>query len=43
MIEKVFDAMDMEKPIIATDVADLQLILDGCGLVVEPEKYSPAG
>lgn len=34
---KVFDAMAMAKPIIATNVADLPQILDGCGWVVEPE------
>ena len=33
---KVFDAMAMAKPVVATDVNDLPLILDGCGLIVEP-------
>jgi glycosyltransferase involved in cell wall biosynthesis len=33
---KIFDAMAMAKPIIATNVADLPLILDGCGIIVEP-------
>ncbi|MDI6765237.1 MAG: glycosyltransferase family 4 protein [Bacteroidota bacterium] len=33
---KVFDAMAMAKPIIATNVSDLPNILDGCGIVVEP-------
>jgi glycosyltransferase involved in cell wall biosynthesis len=33
---KVFDAMAMAKPIIATDVSDLPEILDGCGWIVEP-------
>jgi glycosyltransferase involved in cell wall biosynthesis len=33
---KVFDAMAMAKPIIATRVSDLPIILDGCGLIVEP-------
>ena len=33
---KVFDAMAMAKPIIATNVSDLHGILDGCGLIVEP-------
>ncbi|MDX2479781.1 MAG: glycosyltransferase family 4 protein [Desulfuromusa sp.] len=33
---KLFDAMAMAKPIIATNVADLALILEGCGLIVEP-------
>lgn len=37
---KVFDAMAMAKPIIATNVADMQLILDGCGIVVEPGDIS---
>lgn len=35
---KVFDAMAMAKPIIATNVSDLPEILDGCGWVVEPER-----
>lgn len=35
---KLFDAMAMAKPIIATNVSDLPEILDGCGLIVEPEK-----
>ena len=35
---KVFDAMAMAKPIIATNVSDLYEILDGCGWIVEPEK-----
>lgn len=33
---KMFDAMAMAKPIIATDVSDLARILDGCGLVIDP-------
>lgn len=33
---KVFDAMAMAKPIIATDVSDLPKILKGCGIIVEP-------
>jgi len=32
---KVFDAMAMAKPIIATDVSDLPKILRGCGLIVK--------
>ena len=32
---KIFDAMSMAKPIIATNVADLPLILDECGIIVE--------
>lgn len=35
---KVFDAMAMAKPIIATDVSDLPEILKGCGLIVEPDN-----
>ena len=35
---KVFDAMAMAKPIIATAVSDLPEILDGCGWTVEPEN-----
>jgi len=34
---KVFDAMAMAKPIIATNVSDLPEILNGCGWIVEPE------
>lgn len=34
---KVFDAMAMAKPIIATNVSDLPEILDGCGWIVEPD------
>ena len=33
---KVFDAMAMAKPIVATNVNDLPQILDGCGWIVEP-------
>ncbi len=35
---KVFDAMAMAKPIIATRVSDLPEILDSCGWIVEPEN-----
>jgi len=35
---KVFDAMAMAKPIIATNVSDLPKILDGCGWIVQPEN-----
>ena len=35
---KIFDAMAMAKPIIATNVSDIPEILDGCGWIVEPEK-----
>jgi glycosyltransferase involved in cell wall biosynthesis len=34
---KLFDAMAMARPIIATTMSDLPAILDGCGLLVEPE------
>jgi len=40
---KVFDAMAMAKPIIATNVSDLPEILNGCGWIVEagnPEQLS---
>jgi glycosyltransferase involved in cell wall biosynthesis len=33
---KIFDAMAMAKPIIATNVSDIADILDGCGIVIEP-------
>jgi len=35
---KVFEAMAIAKPIIATNVSDLPEILDGCGWIVEPEN-----
>jgi len=35
---KVFDAMAMAKPIIATAVSDLPEIVDGCGWIVDPEN-----
>lgn len=35
---KVFDAMSMAKPIISTDVSDIRKILDGCGVVIEPDN-----
>jgi len=38
MPAKVFDAMAMAKPIIATAVSDLPEILAGCGWIVEPEN-----
>lgn len=34
---KIFDAMSMAKPIIATNVSDIPQILDNCGIIVEPE------
>ena len=33
---KIFDAMAMAKPIIATNVSDIPEILDGCGWIVDP-------
>jgi glycosyltransferase involved in cell wall biosynthesis len=33
---KVFDAMAMAKPVIATNVNDLSKVLDSCGWIVEP-------
>ncbi|NPD90106.1 MAG: glycosyltransferase family 4 protein [Asgard group archaeon] len=33
---KVFDAMAMEKPIVATNVNDLPIILEGVGWIVQP-------
>jgi len=33
---KVFDAMAMAKPVVATNMNDLPQILDGCGWIVEP-------
>jgi len=35
---KVFEAMAMAKPIIATNVSDLPEILENCGWIVEPEN-----
>jgi len=35
---KIFDAMAMAKPIIATNVSDLPDILEGCGWIVETEN-----
>jgi len=37
---KVFEAMAMAKPIIATRVSDLPEILDGCGWIIQPENPS---
>ena len=36
---KVFDAMAMAKPIVATSVSDLPEILDNCGWIVDPEDH----
>lgn len=33
---KVFDALAMGKPIVATDTSDLSMVLDDCGVIVEP-------
>jgi len=38
MPAKVFDAMAMAKPIVATDVSDLADILNGCGWITEPQN-----
>ena len=35
---KVFDAMSMAKPVIATDVGDMRDILKGCGWVIKPQQ-----
>jgi glycosyltransferase involved in cell wall biosynthesis len=35
---KVFEAMAMAKPVIATAISDLPELLDGCGVIVEPEN-----
>jgi glycosyltransferase involved in cell wall biosynthesis len=37
---KVFDAMAMGKPIVATQVSDLPEILDGCGVLVPSESVT---
>jgi glycosyltransferase involved in cell wall biosynthesis len=37
---KIFDAMAMAKPIISTAVTDIPKILEGCGIVVEPENIT---
>ncbi len=37
---KIFEAMSMARPIIASDVADLPRILDGCGHIVPPGDVS---
>jgi glycosyltransferase involved in cell wall biosynthesis len=35
---KVFDAMALGKPIIATDVGDLPYVLDNCGMIIDPNE-----
>lgn len=37
---KVFDAMAMATPIIATNVSDLPVVLRGCGKIVEPDSVA---
>lgn len=37
---KVFEAMAMAKPIIASNVSDLREILDGCGIVIRDDSAS---
>ncbi len=36
MPRKLFDAMAMAKPIVATNISDLRQTLSGCGWIVEP-------
>ena len=38
---KVFDAMAMGRPIVATAVSDLPEVLDGCGTLVPPGEVEP--
>ncbi|MFD1562790.1 glycosyltransferase family 4 protein [Haloarchaeobius amylolyticus] len=38
MPAKVFDAMSMGKPIIATEVSDLPRVLEDCGVIVSPDS-----
>ena len=35
---RLFDAMSMGKPIIATRVSDIPEVLDGCGYLVDPNQ-----
>ena len=35
---RLFDAMSMAKPIIATRVSDIPEVLDGCGYLVDPNQ-----
>jgi len=37
---KVFEAMAMAKPIIASNVSDLPVVLEGCGMIVPPDDPS---
>ncbi len=34
---KIFDAMAMAKPVVATDVNDIAAVLDDCGVIVPPQ------
>lgn len=38
---KIFEAMAMAKPIIASDVSDLPQVLEGCGRIVPPHDAQP--
>lgn len=38
MPAKLFDAMAMARPVVATAVSDIPRVLDGCGWVVEPDS-----
>ena len=40
---KVFEAMAMARPIVATAVSDLPEILDGCGVIVPPDSADKLG
>jgi glycosyltransferase involved in cell wall biosynthesis len=40
---KVFEAMAMARPIVATAVSDLPEILDGCGVIVPPQAPDKLG
>jgi glycosyltransferase involved in cell wall biosynthesis len=37
---KLIDAMAMAKPIISTNISDIPKILEGCGIIVEPDNVS---
>jgi glycosyltransferase involved in cell wall biosynthesis len=43
MPAKLFDAMAMARPVVATAVCDIPRALDGCGWVVEPEDPDALG
>ena len=38
MPSKVYDAMAMAKPVIASNVSDLPIVLEGCGRIIEPSN-----